>query len=179
MRKANCTPTERALKLWILDADVIIDLLSLEVFEILISHCELYLSSTVIEEVQFYKVQGQKRQIDFRSEYVETGQVQEKSASANDLQEVNALLPPLYRKGIGAGELESLAVLHKNRELIFCSMDGLAIKSLPFLDLTSNGISVEKLLHQSGISVKSTRKPHTEEYFQSQLRSGQELKMYL
>jgi hypothetical protein len=58
-------------------------------------------------------------------------------------------------------------------------MDGLAIKSLPFLDLASNGISVEKLLRQSGISARSIREPHTEEYFQSQLRSGQELKMYL
>lgn len=166
------------MKLWILDADVIIDLLSLEVFENLISHCELYLSSTVIEEVRFYRIEGRKLQIDFRSKYVDTGKVQEKSASANDLKEVTELLPPLYRKGIGAGELESLAVLYKNRELIFCSMDGLAIKSLPFLDLASNGISVEKLLHQSGISARCAKKPHTEKYFQSQLRTGQEMKMY-
>jgi len=166
------------LKLWILDADVIIDLLSLGVFDSLVNHCELNISTTVIGEVQFYKTGGRKIAIDFRAEYIETGKVIEKSASVRDLQEVKNLIPPLYMKGIGDGELESLAILHKNRELMFCSMDGLAIKSLPFLDLSDNGISVENLLQQSGITAARLKMPHTEKYFQSKLREGQELKIY-
>lgn len=167
------------MKLWILDADVIIDLLSLKVFETLINHCELHLSSTVIEEVQFYKIGQRKVQIDFRSVYVDTGKVVEKSATTSDLKELTDRLPELYKKGIGAGELESLAVLNMHRELVFCSMDGLAIKSLPFLDMSANGLSVEKLLQQSGITVNNPKRSHTEEYFQGKLSEGQEYKIYL
>jgi hypothetical protein len=49
--------------------------------------------------------------------------VAEKSASASDLLDVFELLPELYKKGIGDGELESLAVLHRNRELTFYPID--------------------------------------------------------
>ena len=168
-----------ALKLWILDADVIIDLLSFEVFETLTNHCELHLSSTVIEEVKYYKKSSVKVQVDFRAEYVGTGKVTEVSASRDDLEEVRNLLPALYKQGIGAGELESLAVLNKNRELVFCSMDGLAIKSLPFIDMADNGISVERLLKQSGVTVNGLKKTHTEEYFKTKLGEGQQDKIYL
>lgn len=169
----------KVLKLWILDADVIIDLLSFGVFETLTKHCELHLSSTVIEEVKFYR-QGQvKTFVDFRGDYVDTGKVVELSASVNDLKEVNELLPALYKQGIGPGELESLAVLNKNRELIFCSMDGLAIKSLPFLGMADKGISVEQLLKQSGITVNGLKKSHTEEYFKTRLGEGRQDKILL
>lgn len=166
------------MKLWILDADVIIDLLSLDVFDNLVDHCELYVSTTVVEEVRFFKRNGQKIPVDFRAHYVETAKVIEKSASVEELHEVGQLLPPIIRQGIDPGELESLAVLNRNRDLIFCSMDGLAIKSLPFLDLSSNGISVEQLLRQSGVTASSLKSPHTEKYFQSKLKEGQEWLMY-
>ncbi len=178
MRQVNYIQTEKALKLWILDADVIIDLLSLNVFETLISHCEMHLSTTVIGEVKYFKRGHEKIQINFRKEYVDTGKVQEQEPSALDLKKVTDKLPELYRKGIGDGELESLAVLYENRELTFCSMDGLAIKSLPFLDLSENGISVEKLLKESGVTTRNLKKSHTEEYFQSQLGQGKEYKMH-
>lgn len=169
----------RALKLWILDADVIIDLLSFEVFNNLTKHCELHLSSTVIGEVQFYKKGQVKIPVDFRKEYVETGEVKEVSATSGDLEQVLDLLPASYKQGIGAGELESLAVLNNNRELIFCSIDGLAIKSLPFIDMAENGISVEELLRQSGVAVNGLKKSHTDAYFKTKLAEGQQDKIYL
>ncbi|ACL04773.1 hypothetical protein Dalk_3083 [Desulfatibacillum aliphaticivorans] len=165
------------MKLWILDADVIIDLLSLGVFDNLLKHCQLHLSTTVIEEVRFYKTGRAKIQINFRTDYVNTRKVIEESATVDDLKEITELLPMAIKRGIGPGELESLAVLNKNRNLVFCSMDGLAIKSLPFLDLSQNGISVEKLLQKSGISTKILKEPHMEQYFQTKLKDGQELKI--
>lgn len=119
MRRENCTLTEKVLKLWILDADVIIDLLALDVFDTLVKHCELYLSSTVIGEVKFYKRNDVKKTINFRNKYVETGLVKEKSASAADLQEVLMALPPVYRKFMHDGEAESIAVLKITNLLIF------------------------------------------------------------
>jgi hypothetical protein len=58
------------LKLWLLDADVIIDLLSLDVFDKLIGHHEIFAASTVIDEVRFFKRRSEKQAVDLRKKYV-------------------------------------------------------------------------------------------------------------
>jgi hypothetical protein len=139
------------LKLWLLDADVIIDLLSLDVFDRLANSHEIFAASTVIDEVRFFKRSDGKHSVDLQQQYVSNGRVKELSASPDEIKEVLTKLPAINHENIDPGELESLAILSREEDLIFCSCDAAAIRALPFLDLSDRGISVESLLKSSGL----------------------------
>lgn len=164
------------LRLWLLDADVIIELLNLGVFEKLANVCEVHISKTVIGEVKHYRQDGVKTEIDFRAKYVTSELVTERDASLESLSKVSKEIPSNYR--IHDGELEALAVLLEDTELTFCCIDASAIRVLPFLDLSERSISMENLLKHSGLTVTLTEDGHTEEYYQSNLKFGKEQKMY-
>ncbi len=165
------------LKLWLLDADVIIDLFSLDIFDKLTKLHEINASSTVIDEVKFCIRQNEQIPISFRADYVDAGLVHEVSADAEEIAQILAKLPANRRDVIHAGELESLAVLIRSDDLIFCSCDAATIRTLPFLDLSERGISVEKLLRASGLSQPKLKDNHTEEYFKSNLTIGKQDKI--
>lgn len=167
------------MKLWLLDADVIIDLLSLDVFGRLASNHKIFAASTVINEVRFFKRNNKKYPIDLQQQYVSSGFVQELSASPDEIKEVLAKLPTVNHESIDSGELESLAILLKNEDLIFCSCDAASIRALPFLDLSGRGISVERLLKLSGLQRSGLKDRHTDKYFKENLANGQKNKIYL
>jgi len=160
------------LKLWLLDADVIIDLIRLEVFDKLVSLHEINAASTVIDEVKYYITDGVKVPIPFRKEYVDTGIVREISADPEELAEILDQIPEPQRGVIHGGELESMAVLARRDDLVFCSCDAATIRALPFLDLSERGISVEQLLKTSGLTQSSFEDRHKEAYFKSNLDIG-------
>lgn len=167
------------MKLWLLDADVIIDLLSLGVFDMLTRSHQIFAASTVIDEVRFFKRSSEKHTVNLREQYVSGGLVKELSASLDEIKEVYSKLPAISHESIDAGELESLAILAREEGLIFCSCDAAAIKVLPFLDLSDRGISVESLLKSSGLQRSDLKDRHTEQYFKNNLAIGQESKIYL
>ena len=166
------------MKLWLLDADVIIDLLSLSLFDKLIKNHKVFAGSTVIGEVKSFKRSNERQSVDLRQKYIENGLIKELSASAEEIKKVLSKLPKNNRDAIHTGELESLAILVREDNLNFCSCDAAAIKTLPFLGLSDRGISVEKLLKLSGITPSSLKDRHTEEYFKNNLASGQQEKIY-
>ena len=167
------------MKLWLLDADVIIDLLSLDVFDRLAGSHEIFAASTVIDEVRFFKRSDEKHPVDLQQQYVSSGLVKELSASPDEIKEVLTKLPAINHENIDPGELESLAILSREEGLIFCSCDAAAIRALPFLDLSDKGISVESLLKSSGLQRSDLKDRHTDKYFKGNLAIGQENKIYL
>lgn len=167
------------MKLWLLDADVIIDLLSLDVFDKLAKSHEVNVASTVIEEVKSYKRSGTKQPINFRLQYVESGLVKECSASPDEIKTILDKIPAHSHETIDPGELESLTVLAREEELTFCSCDAAVIRTLPILDLSNKGISVEGLLKLSGLQRSDLKERHTDQYFKNNLAIGQEAKIYL
>jgi len=162
------------LKLWLLDADVIIDLLGLNIFDKLVKIHEVHVASTVVGEVRFYRRDGEKVSIDFHKVYVGTGRVKEALASAEELREVVKVLPEIKREGLHPGELESIAILLREEGLTFCSCDAATIRALPLFDLAERGVSTEALLRKSGLLKPGLLERHTEEYFRNNLRIGQE-----
>lgn len=166
------------MKLWLLDADTIIDLLGLDVFDKLVRKQAVSAVSTVIGEIKFFKKDGKKIEIDFRERYVDNGMIIEFSATTEEMKEILSKLPPLDRKAIDPGELESLAVLVREEELKFCTCDAATIRALPLLDASDRGISVERLLKLSGLTRSSLKDRHTEEYFKNNLAIGQQEKIY-
>ena len=119
------------MKLWLLDADVIIDLLSFERFDTLVTRQKIYAASTVIEEVKSYKKEGQKERINFRQQYIQTNRVYELTAPVEDVNNVLSSMTSLWKQTLHAGELESLALLKRNEELIICSCDAALRESVP------------------------------------------------
>lgn len=164
------------MKLWLLDADVIIKLLELDVFDKLADKHELHVAATVVDEVKYYRRDGQKVRVDFRSAYVASGRVVEATATVAQMQEVIDRLPLLKQQVIHAGELESLAVLVQREDLTLCTFDAAAIRTLPFLDASDRSVSAERLLQSSGLKLSPGHRLDvrlTEEYFRNNLEHGQ------
>ena len=63
------------MKLWLLDADVIIKLLEIDVFDNLVTMHDLHVASTVVDEVKYYRRNGKKYQVNFRQQYVDAGSI--------------------------------------------------------------------------------------------------------
>ncbi len=168
------------MKLWLLDADVIIKFFELDIFNKLVESHEIHVATTVIGEVKFFYENGQRNNgnkifINFREQYVNTGRVIETDATPDEVKTVLNRLPPLKRLSIDAGELESLAVLVREEELTMCSFDVAAIKALPFLQVAERAISAEQLLQSSGLTLSPGHRldPRlTEEYFRNNLEQG-------
>jgi hypothetical protein len=68
----------------------------------------------------------------------------------SETREILLELPQIFGDTLDAGELESLAIPYGEKDLIFCSCDAAAIPRLPFLDLSDQGISAEKLMKDPG-----------------------------
>lgn len=166
------------MKLWLLDADIIIDFLSHDVLDKLIKHHEIHAATSVIDEVRYFKRGGKKYSIAFREKYIQTDLIKECSATDEDAANLFNRLPPNLPFTIHAGEIESLAILIKNTNLVFCTCDAASIRTLPFLDAVERGISAEQLLKQSGLLKPGLKDRHTEEYFKNNIAVGQEQKMY-
>ena len=161
------------MKLWLLDADVIIDLLGLNIFDKLVKIHQVHVASTVVGEVRFYRRDGKKVAIDFHKVYVGTDRVKEALASTEELGEIVKVLPEIKREVIHPGELESIAILLREESLTLCSCDAATIRVLPLFDLPERGVSTETLLRKSGLLKPGLQERHTEEYFRNNLRIGQ------
>jgi hypothetical protein len=159
----------------LLDADVIIKLLEIDVFDRLVNHHDVSVASTVVAEVKYFRRDGRKIDVDFRRQYVETGLVTETSATVDEMEEVVSRLPVARRQGIHAGEIESLAVLVRQVDLTLCTFDAAAIRTLPFLGTTERVVSAERLLQISGLTLSPGYKldPRlSQEYLKSNLDQG-------
>jgi len=166
------------LKLWLLDADVVIDLLSLDVFDKLVIQHEVFLATIVIDEVKWFKKDGVKQRVNFREKYIESGLVKELSATAGEIKTILSKLPSIFHDTLDPGELESLAVCFREGNLVFCSCDAAAIRALPFLDLSDRGVAVADLLKSSGLLKPGLKDRHSVEYFKDNLDIGRRDKIY-
>jgi len=130
--------------------------------------------------VKYYRKDGIKIPINFREIYIDSGLIKELEATQNEIKDVLEDLPSGFEDSIHIGELESLAILKREKDLTFCSCDHSAIRALPFIDCSDRGISPEKLLSSCGLclSPSKLKDRHTEDYFQNNLRTGQEQKIY-
>lgn len=163
------------MKLWLLDADVIIDLLSLGLFDTLVGRHEIFAAQSVIDEVKSYWNDRIKVIINFRAQYIASGRVKELNATASEVDKLVILkMPPLWVSTMHMGEIESLAILTKEEDMVFCSCDAAAIRALPFLDVAERGISLENLIASTGLKKVKLAAKHTEAYFQTNLKIGKE-----
>jgi len=169
------------LRLWLLDADVVIKFLEIDVFDKLAGMHELHVASSVIDEVKYYRRNGKKIPVNFRQQYIDTCKVIESTALIKEIQDVLKCLPLLKQEAIHTGELESLAILVREEALTLCTFDAAAIRTLPFLGMTERAISAEQLLNLSGLTLASGHKLDvqlSEDYFRSNMDEGKKAFIY-
>lgn len=161
-------------KLLLLDADVIIDLHSLDLFEKICRSYEVCITKTVSNEAKYYKKGGQKYPIQLHPEIEIIEDIKIKS-----LMEVEK-----HAKGvtlqIDPGEAESIAFLiEAEEEIKFCTCDRAAITLISYMDLDSKCISLESALKTVGFKFKNALYPrHLEDNFKKCIKQGKEYRIY-
>lgn len=157
-------------KLLLLDADVVIDLHSLDLFEKIKKAYDICLTRNVFEEARYYKKSGAKIGIDIKAVTViddvdleSLRKVQRKAKEA--------------RLGIDPGETTSIAYLIQTEKITFCSCDQAAIKLVSFMELEEKSISLEKALRSARYHGKKLYPRHLEKTFRAAINEGKTLRI--
>lgn len=161
-----------------LDADVIIDLHELELWNNFISKSPsqicLFSCPTIIEEANYDTVHSQP--IDL-SVYVSQGTINEVSASAFEVKlliDEFAKYDITIKPNIDNGEKESMSILKnkKYKDIKFCTCDKSAIYALGLIGLHEQAISLESILNKIGLSSPKIYPKDKEKYFRKHLERG-------
>ena len=158
-------------KLLLLDADVIIDLHTLGLFEKIRKAYDICLTRSVFEEAIYYKKDGAKIDINIKEvtiiENVDLESLREVQREAKEA-----------RLGIDPGESTSIAYLiQTGEEITFCTCDHAAIKLISYVGLEQNTISLEKALRNAGYHEKNLYPRHLEKTFKAAVKEGKTLRI--
>lgn len=158
-------------KLLLLDADVLIDLHSLGLFQRICKSYHVHLTRKVLEEVPFYKKQGAKYKIDISADVtiIEIG-IESLGKVQNEAKEA--------RLGIDPGESASIAYIDEtDKEITFCTCDKAALKLISYMNLEERSISVENALRNAGYREKNLYPRHLEKSFKECIKEGKALRI--
>lgn len=161
-------------KIFLLDAQAVIDLHAWSLWKRLTHSCQIALSSVIKQEVRFYKdSQGQKLPIDLDPD-IAANRIEVIEVPGDNVASLVATLNPAFLPALDEGELEAIAFLYSLRlkePYYFCTADGLAIKCLGALGLRHCSLSLEALLQQVKISY-SLPSRYSKAYFDRMLQEG-------
>jgi hypothetical protein len=151
-------------RLLLLDANVVIYLCELGLWEQFIVRCEVTLTKTVADEVCSY---------DLRPD-IESGKIRCVEASLKSIEAFKQQFGPTYLDRMDPGEAESLAYLMESREpWLLSSGDEIVYKTLGRLNRAEQGISLEEILHKNGLSRSSLDVQYTKQFRLNVTRKGQ------
>ena len=142
----------KKFELLLLDANVIIHLFKLHIWETVIARRDICLPGTVVSQAHFYETDDGER-VDFDlGAYVDAGRVRRFDVMVSETQAFCAKFTPLFSDRIHPGELELLVRLSANpSEYHLCSADRIVFRVLGALGLAERGISLEEVLAQIGL----------------------------
>ena len=159
-------------KLLLLDADVIIDLHTLGLFEKITKKYDIWVTRTVLGEAQYFKKEGKRERIDISNKVTVIDNVELDSLKKvqNEAKET--------RLGIDPGELESVAYMsNTEEEITFCTCDKAAIRLITYMGLESKSMSVEKAVKDAGHHKKNLYPRHFEKMFKDCIKDGETLRI--
>ena len=143
----------KRFKLLLLDANVVIYLFEVGLWDKLVERCEVLLSRIVAErEAQFFeKDDGEKVYFDLQP-YIADKRVAIVDTSVADIKAFRDLFDPVYLSRLDDGESESLAYLITSPEkCLICSADAIVFRFLALLDRIEQGLSLEEILGSIGL----------------------------
>jgi len=154
-------------RLLLLDADVIIDLHTLGLFERIIKTYDVFVTRTVLGEAQYFKKEGRREGVNIsdRVTVIDDVELDSLEKVQNEAKEA--------RLGIDPGELESIAYLSTaEEEVMFCTCDKAAIKLISYMVLETKSISLEKAVRGAGHQTKNLYPRHFEKMFKECIEDG-------
>jgi len=143
----------KKFRLLLLDANVVIYLFEIALWDKLVERCAVLLSRIVAErEAQFFeKDDGEKVYFDLQP-YIADNRISVIDASVADIKAFRDLFDPVYLSRLEDGESESLAYLIQSPErCLICSADAIVFRVLGLLDRTEQGLSLEEILGPIGL----------------------------
>jgi hypothetical protein len=164
----------KQLKCVLLDANIVIKLFELGLWDQIIECWDIYLSRRVVEqEADYYDAGETQEKIDF-APYIDTNKITIIDVNASDLQIFIDLFGINYLEKLDPGESESLAYLNaKDEPFKLCSADKIVFRVLPQLNRADQGISLEEILQQVGLG-RPLEKQFTKAYKNMWTKKGQE-----
>jgi hypothetical protein len=137
----------------VLDANIVIQLFELGLWDGVVERCDLILAETVAEEADFFvDSKGVEHAIDLRPD-VDAGRIRVTALALAEITAFRSRFDPLYVQKLDEGETESLAYcLLEGDPHRLCSSDAIVFKVLSVLDRSQQGVSLEEVLHAIGLS---------------------------
>jgi hypothetical protein len=146
----------KKLRLLLLDANVVIMLHELGLWDKTVNLCDIHLAGTVIdEEALFFRdSHGDDHSIDLSAD-IASAKVIRFDVDVSVINAFKSRFRPGYFDALDPGEAESLTYLVNSREsYCICSADKIVYRVLGALYLTDQGISLEEVLQRIGQSRK-------------------------
>lgn len=142
-------------RLLLVDANIIIELFRLDIWETFISRCDVHLSETILQESHFYEDDdGEQHSIKLEP-YRASGQITIHAIDASRLTVLRSKLGVTILDKMDAGEAELLCVLDdapSGQEYLICSADAVVYRYLGASYRTAQGISLEETLSGIGMT---------------------------
>lgn len=162
------------LKLLIFDANVVIRLYELGLWQAVLTRCDVHLSRIVVEdEVKYYHGREQDRLIDLSGD-VADGRIHVFDVELDAIREFRARFDPTYMERLDPGEAESLAFMLRSPErYLISSADSIVFKVLGNLNMAERGISLEEVLQGIGQGRSDLTWPYTRRFREKYTREGQ------
>lgn len=163
----------KKFRLLLLDANVVIELFRLGIWDHVVERCDIHLARTVAEdEAHFYTTDdGQRCDFDLQP-YVESGTVTVFDVPLGEVEKFCGQFDPVYFDKLDPGETESLIhFLALTGECWICSADAIVFRILGSLDRGENGVSLEEILQQTGLG-RSLRVQFSREFREKWTRKG-------
>lgn len=155
----------------LLDADVVIDLHSLSLFDKIRNAYNAKVTREVFGEAKGYLIAGKKKKINIKGKVTIIDSV--------DIKHLKKVLKEAKqaRLSIDSGEATSIAyILQDKEDIIFCTCDKAAIKLLSYMNLNQKSTSLQKALKSSSIHARVYVR-HYDSTFKDCVREGKALRI--
>jgi len=144
----------KRFKLFLLDANVVIELFRQGIWDTVVEKCDVYLSRTVAEiEAHFYETDDGRRHDFDLMPYIRENNITVFEIPPSRLKKFYSEFNIEYLEKLDPGESESLAYLMEQKEAYrICSADKIVYRVLGNLCASEKGISLEEILDQIGLT---------------------------
>jgi len=141
----------KKLDFLLLDANVVIELFRLGLWEKITDICDIHLAETVIDESEYYIDEHNEKAPISRNEIEAHGKVTIYGLESSSLGSFRSMFDITVLEDVDPGEAESLAILwDAEEEFLICSADAIVFRILGLAGKGHQGISLEEILQQTG-----------------------------
>ena len=157
----------------LLDAGPIIGLFELGLWDSFLAKCDVTISRIVADEAKYASRELEDVRIDLEP-YEQKGLLEIIDIDSSRVETFLAKFSQGYKDSIHPGEQEIFTFLEGSSEnWQLCSTDGAVFKVLALLNRSDQGISLEEILRQIGLSQKNLDWKYTKRFREKYIQIGQ------